>query len=97
MRYKEETFTRKVLGFPVTVTEMKDGVQRSQSIKDGAGIDIGVIWTGRHTDQVNARLPNGESKRHIAMKHCMTKDQAFTALRRWIVAETFKLPEGENA
>jgi len=91
--YKEMDFKRNILGVPVQITETKDGVQRSQFIKDENGKPIGRITTDKWSQRVVATANDGETMAEIVGTRHSTKDSAFVALRRWLIAYAFNLSE----
>jgi hypothetical protein len=93
---------RKILGTTYDVVRSSDGIQRAEWLYyAGAPTDsdgLGVISTGRWAEWVIARAPDGTTKKLIAMKYCLTKDQAFRELHRWLAAKAQGLLEvGEVA
>lgn len=91
--FKEMNFKRNILGVPVQITETKDGVQRSQIIKDEKGNQIGAIRTDKWSQRVVATAADGETMTEIVGTRHGTKDSAFVALRRWLIGYAFNLSE----
>lgn len=91
---KEMGFNRKVYGLPVQIEKTKDGIQRSQIIRDSTGELIGTINSDKWTTQVRAFPADKADTKIINVAVTgQSKDQAFADLRRWLVAYYFQLPE----
>ncbi len=76
---------KKINGVQIAITDQRDGVQRTEWLYIGSSENaVGTIHTARWSNRVIATTPNGVVMTE-EVSNCMTKNQLFTKLRRWLV------------
>jgi hypothetical protein len=86
----ERSTIRKINKESVRCHEVRDGTQRHEWVGYVEGEDAlyGAIFTSRGVSRVTAKRPNREEFSWVVSDGRMTKDQAFSAARTWLVSRS---------